>query len=179
MELFFCPEESQVRRLCAAFGIPLADSAAAGGAGIAEGKVSVVSKANVLILCARSEKWETKEAGEEGKDDRRTVLLCSPSPASCSQHGRLLRQCLQLVHKAVSGASVTASTDSLTAFTAPLRKDRSTSAAGAASAAGASSDAGASGSLASVGTGGSTNVACSSSQSRVFSSSRRPRSSRF
>ena len=105
MELFFCPNEDEVHRLCSAFGM-LAQGGYSCGATSKEdakmitscGQFRVMSRGATLILNIQAPCHTT---GEAQKMTLQTILLCAPTPASCSQYTRLLNQSLKLVRSAV------------------------------------------------------------------------------
>ena len=99
MELFFCPEEDQVDRICSALGIlPMQDFAAGGALSSARAKLALITKSGAVVLNARA--CESAGSGS-GHEACRTVLLCSPNPTTCEQYRRLLRQSIKLVRAAV------------------------------------------------------------------------------
>mmetsp|Transcript_502 Transcript_502/g.980 ORF Transcript_502/g.980 Transcript_502/m.980 type:complete len:616 (+) Transcript_502:113-1960(+) len=106
LDLFFCPCEEEVRRLCSAFGILLCSEASVasldesgsghgdngGGSlvvGVA-GELKVLSKGSALILGATHP--EPARAAS-----LQTILLCAPTPALCSQYETLIAQAIRVV----------------------------------------------------------------------------------
>lgn len=100
IDLLFCPEEEEVDRLCAAFGVlPLTEagpSAQAASTGLA--RVLIFSRGSSLILAAKP--WGCEAAIVGAK----TLVLCSPTPA---HHARLVRESLRVIASSVSEGAVT------------------------------------------------------------------------
>ncbi|UPR03975.1 hypothetical protein HOP50_14g73060 [Chloropicon primus] len=103
LELFFCPDQTQVDRLCCAFEIIPLDCYELSQRNFtgAECQLVVMSKNSTLLLNAR--RPPPDRVNRCCEPSMKTILLCSPNASSCAQNSRFLRESVNLVAGAVEG----------------------------------------------------------------------------
>ena len=109
IDLLFCPEEDEVRRLCFAFEIPVLDDLAALSQDERNGNkdplsdhdkvTSWIGEAKDIKILAKGSALILQVTLPETSCNRKlqSIVLCAPSYASCKQYSRLLNEALVVV----------------------------------------------------------------------------------